>query len=176
MQWQRFGSILVAAAVAAAIAACGGSSAAGTTDGGRSAAFTRFAVCMRSHRVRNYPDALSAGPGGGVSPPSSPPGIDTSSPAFKGAWSACSKLLPTLSGHQSPSAQTIKQMLDFSKCMRAHGVTGFPDPSSVRLRPRAGYTTIRRGGVYLAIPATISSAAPAYQHARAACRFGPVFS
>jgi hypothetical protein len=169
---RRLWITLAAACGAVAIAACG-SSTNQSTGSSQSGSLVKFAVCIRSHGVPNFPDA-SSGPGGGVSV--IPGGINTSSPAFKGAWSACNKLLSGLGAHHPPSAQALEQMLKFSQCMRAHGVTGFPDPTTTPLAPRGGYTTIRRGGVYLAIPDTINPTSPTYQQAARACRFGPVFS
>jgi hypothetical protein len=67
-------------------------------------------------------------------------------------------------------------MLQFSRCMRAHGVTAFPDPTTTPVGLRSGYFTVRSGGVYLAIPDTIKRASPTYQQAARACRFGPGFS
>ena len=145
---------LGATGCAALIVACGSSKMPGGTSG-RSSSFVPFAACIRSHGVPNFPDPGS-GPGGGVE--IVPPGINTSAPAFKTAWSDCSKLLPVLGGHHPPSAQMVDQMLQFSRCMRAHGVTGFPDPTTTQLAPQSGYFTIRSGGVYLAIPETINRA------------------
>jgi hypothetical protein len=163
---------LAATGCAALIVACGSSRAPGGTSG-RSSSFVPFAACMRSHAVPNFPDPGS-GPGGGVE--IVPPGINTSAPAFETAWSDCSKLLPVSGAHHPPSAQMVDQMLQFSRCMRAHGVTGFPDPTTTQLTPQSGYFTIRSGGVYLAIPETINRVSPTYQQAARACRFGPGFS
>jgi hypothetical protein len=167
----------VAIMCAVAIAACGSVgklSSAATTSGGQSASLVSFAVCMRSHGVSSFPDS-SAGPGGGVSVV--PAGINQSAPAFKTAFSICSRLLPALGRHQQPTAQATAQMLKFSQCMRAHGVTGFPDPTETPPADFGDYSSVvRRGGVYLAVPSTINAASPAYKHAAAACRFGPVFS
>jgi hypothetical protein len=87
---------------------------------------TKFAACMRSHGVPNFPDPSSGGnitigPGSG---------IDPSSPKFRAAESTCQKLLPN-GGQPSPQeeAKAQQKMLDFSKCMRAHGVHDFPDPT-----------------------------------------------
>jgi hypothetical protein len=87
---------------------------------------TKFAACMRSHGVPNFPDPssggnITVGPGSG---------IDPSSPKFRAAESTCQKLLPN-GGQPSPQEQAKAQqkMLDFSKCMRAHGVHDFPDPT-----------------------------------------------
>lgn len=68
-------------------------------------------------------------------------------------------------------------MLKFSECMRTHGVSGFPDPTSTPPSDLGNYKlTVRRGGTYLAIPYTINTASPTYKQAAAACRFGPTFS
>jgi hypothetical protein len=63
-------------------------------------------------------------------------------------------------------------MLRISQCMRAHGVTGFPDPT---LRPASGpggfSEVIGRNGVFLEVPNTIAARSPAYQHAASVCGF-----
>jgi hypothetical protein len=168
-----------------AITACGGSSKPTASGRGRSTSLVNFAVCMRSHGVSNLPDPGASSNGGGVS--ILPGGINPSAPAFKTAWAACATLLPGLGAHHGPSAQATEQTLRFSECMRSHGVTGFPDPTAT---PPSGFdpmaatqsshreyrAVIRRGEAWLAIPATINTTSPTYQHAAAACRFGPKFS
>lgn len=52
-------------------------------------------------------------------------------------------------------SKSANAFLAFSECMRAHGVTNFPDPSS-------------RGGI--ALPAGMNPAAPSFRSAQAACR------
>jgi hypothetical protein len=65
-------------------------------------------------------------------------------------------------------------MLSTSECMRAHGVTGFPDPTTTPPSRISGYSqVIGRGGVFIAVPDTINPASPTYLHAAAGCRFGP---
>jgi hypothetical protein len=64
-------------------------------------------------------------------------------------------------------------MLGISECMRAHGVTGFPDPTTTPPASPSGYSqVIGRGGVFLAVPDTINTGSPVYRQAVAACRFG----
>lgn len=64
-------------------------------------------------------------------------------------------------------------MLAISTCMRAHGVTGFPDPTTSPPSSTNGYSQVTgRGGVFLAVPDTINPDSPAYRQAAAACRFG----
>lgn len=163
---------------AVAVAACGSSSDKPSrpsssqlkSDG------LKFATCMRSHGVPNFPDP-GAGSGGhgfriSITPNS---GINPFSPAFKAAQSACQKLLPGGGpGAQGPpSPQAKRQMLAISTCMRAHGVADFPDPTT-RPPSSGNYSNvIGRDGVFLAVPPTINVNSPAFKQAAAACHFGP---
>jgi hypothetical protein len=127
---------------------------------------------MRSHGVTNFPDPS---PGGGIQIGSSS-GIDPSSPAFRAAQSQCAKLMPGggPGAHGPPSEQAKQEMLALAECMRAHGVSGFPDPTlSAPANPGAFSIAMGRGGVFLAVPRTINPASPVFQSAARACRFGP---
>jgi len=172
--------VVVALACSAGIAACGSSHKAnGSGPGGQAAPGTSgvaFAACMRAHGVPHYPDpaADGAGPGGGVAV--FPAGVDTSTPAFKKASSSCGGLVAASGARHPADAQTTEETLKFSECMRAHGVTGFPDPTASPPPRLSGYSAVIRRGVYLAIPDTINMGAPTYRRAAAACRFGPAFS
>jgi hypothetical protein len=65
-------------------------------------------------------------------------------------------------------------MLALSECMRAHGVSGFPDPSvNPPSDPGAFSIAMGRGGVFLLVPRTIEPSSPLFQSAAKACRFGP---
>jgi hypothetical protein len=98
---------------------------------GNAADGEKFAACMRKHGVQNFPDPN----GQGVIAIHSGMGIDPGSPTFTAARSACEKLLPN-GGQPTPAeqAQRQQQMLAFSKCMRAHGLEDFPDPSNGGIR------------------------------------------
>jgi hypothetical protein len=96
-------------------------------------AAVRFAGCMRSHAVPNFPD--STAPGGGPKWNFNDiPGVNPSSPSFRSAYAACKHLLP----HGGPSAggQAQRQrqertgLLAFAACMRRRGAIRFPDPDS----------------------------------------------
>jgi len=125
---------------------------------------------MRSHGVPNLPDPGSEG---GIQ---LSPGIGPSSPAFRAAQAKCAKLMPggTSGGLRAPSAQDIKQVLALSKCMRAHGVSGFPDPTlgPPPSDPREFSIAIDRGGASLLVPKTIDVSSPAFKQAATTCRFG----
>jgi hypothetical protein len=97
----------------------------GTTDG------PKFSACMRKHGITSFPDPN----GQGLITIHSGMGIDPQSPAFQNARTACDKLLPN--GGQPTPAQAAamqRQMLQFSVCMRAHGIKDFPDPDKNGLR------------------------------------------
>jgi hypothetical protein len=91
----------------------------------------KFSECMRKNGVPNFPDPNSQG----VITIQSGMGIDPNSPAFSSARTTCDKLLPN-GGQPTPAqiAQQQKDLLEFSACMRAHGIKDFPDPSNGGLR------------------------------------------
>jgi hypothetical protein len=88
----------------------------------------KFAECMRSHGVREFPDPDASGTftietiANGTS-------IDTDSPAFTRAITACKDLEPAgfTGGTRSPEQQ--KAALKFAQCIRDNGVKDFPDPA-----------------------------------------------
>ncbi len=96
-------------------------------------------------------------------------------PAYKAAAKACVKLQPFPNpGSAHPSAQQIEVMTRIAVCMRAHGVSGFPDPTtSMPSHPNpAGYSILEfRGGVGWAVPSTINVSSPAFQAAAKTCGF-----
>lgn len=64
-------------------------------------------------------------------------------------------------------------MLTISECMRAHGLSGFPDPTTTPPSSPAGYSgVIGRNGVFFAIPTTIDIRSPAVSQAATACHLG----
>ena len=85
-----------------------------------------FSHCMRSHGVVNYPDPASSG----VLPKKSLQQLGVSSSRFQAATSACNHLLPNGGSGPNPAQvqQARAQGLQFSQCVRSHGVPHFPDP------------------------------------------------
>lgn len=155
------------------IAACGSSGKPQAVASGKGSPLA-FAQCMRAHGVTNFPDP-SAGAGGGGVKIQIGSGIDPLSPAFRSAQTACRKLLPgggPPGGHAS--AQARAQMLQTSECMRAHGISGFPDPTTTPPSSPAGNSAvIGRGGAFLVIPSAINMQSPAFRQAASGCGFGP---
>jgi hypothetical protein len=134
----------------------------------------KFAQCMRSHGVPNFPDPRASG--GGFRVQVGPgTGLNPQSPAFQSAQTSCKHLLPGGGpGSGAPSAQAHAQLLQISECMRQHGVSSFPDPQSGSPpSDPTGYSAIiGRGGYFLAIPSSIDINSPAFKQAATACRFG----
>jgi hypothetical protein len=135
-------SAIVLAPIALFAAACGSSShnSHSASSSGRHPspaqarqAAVRFAGCMRSHGVSNFPD--STAPGGGPKWNFDDiPGVNPSSPSFQAADTACRHLLPGGGPNAAVQAQRQRQeragLLAFAQCMRRHGLTRFPDPNS----------------------------------------------
>lgn len=160
---------LAAIACAVAIAACGSSSKAGSAAASSGAAQgIKFADCMRGTGVPSFPDPSGGGPG--VSFQGS--AINPASPAFQAAQQHCQKLLPGPVGRSSATAQQVAMMLHLSQCMRAHGVSGFPDPVSSPPSSPAGFTLVfGRPGAFIVVPNTIDTQSPVFKQAAKACQF-----
>lgn len=117
----------------------------------------KYASCMRTHGFPNFPDPNSAGKfmingANGINPVSS---------QYQDAHKACEKFLPN-GGQVSPgqSQKLTNASLQFAQCMRSHGITNFPDPTSkgsgspVLISPGSG----------------VDTNSPQYQRAMSACQ------
>jgi hypothetical protein len=75
---------------------------------------------------------------------------------------ACKKLQPKQQITTAEREAALKQLLQLSRCMRAHGITDFPDP------------TTKGGGVGLHLGANMDPDSPQFQAAQKACHMpGP---
>jgi hypothetical protein len=131
-------TIVATAGLALVVAACGGSSGShiaqlstSTTQSGSPSGSTydqalAYARCMHTHGVPLWPDPESSG--AFDKSKLSPRQLGVGSSQIGAAEQACRSLLPTYSVTQQ--AQVLAQALRFSRCMRAHGATDFPDPES----------------------------------------------
>jgi hypothetical protein len=154
-----------AAATAAAmvIAGCGSNSSSSSTAGGQPTqaqiqqtqqAAVRFADCMRSHGVSNFPDPS-------IDPRAFKESLDPTtahSPAFQPALSACQHLLPR-GGQQNqsppPGQAQIAAELAFARCLRGHGFPSFPDPSSTG---ELTHEMLANAGINIHQPAALQAA------------------
>jgi hypothetical protein len=92
-----------------------------------------YSQCMRSHGVPSFPDPQ---PNGGFliqggKGPNGSSGLDPQSSQFQAAEKTCRHLEPN-GGQISPQQkqQDLARLLKFAQCMRSHGVSNFPDPTT----------------------------------------------
>jgi len=124
-------SLLAAALACLALtaAACSSSASPGTGAGpaGGSAQHSELAYsrCMRAHGITGFPDPSAQG--GLQVNASQGSALDPHSPQFKAANSACKSLLPAPKA-ASPADRAAN--LRYAQCMRARGISDFPDPNA----------------------------------------------
>jgi hypothetical protein len=121
------------------ISACGSSAPAetgtgsGSRGGGGDPTATahekgvKFAECMRSNGASEFPDPGASGKLT-IDAIANSSSLDTSTPAFKQAISACKNLEPAGFMGSKRSSQQQDAALKFAQCIRANGVKDFPDP------------------------------------------------
>jgi hypothetical protein len=166
----RLALLLALIALVVAAAACGGSSGgAGVAQSGSPASASQtssshgstkkgplaFSQCMRAHGITNFPDPgrngaiqVQGGPSGGLDPNSS---------QFQAAQQACQSLI----GGKNTGplrGQHRDEALRFSRCMRAHGIKDFPDPSS------------QGNGIRIQAGGDLDPNSPLFQSAQQACQ------
>jgi hypothetical protein len=139
--WRWILSLGALVCLALVAAGCGGSSSPGSHVAQLSTSTTRtsppsrgsthdqavaYARCLRSHGVPLWPDPESSG--AFDKSKLTPHQLGVSSSQIGTVEKACRSLVPTYSATQQP--HVLAQALRFSRCMRAHGATNFPDPES----------------------------------------------
>jgi hypothetical protein len=148
--------LLAALAVCAiALAACG-SSFKPSSSASAGAQALKYADCMRAHGLLSFPDPGSSG----ALP-------NPFLPAFRSAEKACATLQPVglhLGGPAEPSAAELRAARAFAQCMRAHGLSQFPDP----LTSYGPGLTLGRGE-YFPLTSATEVQSPAFRHAAKAC-------
>jgi hypothetical protein len=105
------------------VASVSPSGSASSSPGAPRASMLAYARCMRAHGLTDFPDPgangnlqLNADQGSN---------LDPNSVAFKAADAACKSLLPA---PQAAPGGAKAQNLRYARCMRAHGISDFPDP------------------------------------------------
>jgi hypothetical protein len=143
-------SVVAVAAIPLLTAGCGGGShkTAATTP---QAELVAYSHCMRSHGVAGFPDPTSSG----VIPKNEIVPL-VGSPQFSVADKACGRFMPK-SGFGPPAGRAPAQRagaLSFARCMRSHGVTRFPDPTSQGELPVA---MVQAQGIDVHAPAVLQA-------------------
>jgi hypothetical protein len=159
---RRAGAGILATAlsgIAVLAAACAGGPAAGASSGAGQAPYQQalaYAQCMRSHGLPRFPDPDSQGQFQLTGPEVGP----FNSPQYLSADNACGHLLPKSAPmSQARKRENISQALKYSGCMRAHGITSFPDPVVSNGGAGVGFRVGR-----------IDQNSPQFQAAAQACR------
>jgi hypothetical protein len=158
---------LAAIGFAIVLAACGSSS---TKSSGSPAASSNqgvaFAECMRAHGLTNFPDP---GSGGGIQF-SQGSGINPQSPGFQTAQKACGHLLPGGGpGSIKPTEHQKELAIQDAQCMRAHGLSNFPDPTLTPPTPTGSELVFGRAGMFFVLGPGINPQSPAFESAAAKC-------
>lgn len=128
-RWRAGVIVLAVAGTALLATACGGGSAPAqhqnqnnqAQSGTRYQQAVAYAACIRKHGFPAFPDPTSQG----VFPNSG--GLNLSSSQFQAAATACKSLEP--SPDTERYQQGYRQLLKYSACMRAHGISDYPDPT-----------------------------------------------
>jgi hypothetical protein len=129
----RAGLAAAAAGIALLAAACGGTgtTGAGTSGGASYAKALAYVKCMRSHGFPDFPapDAQGSIPSAYISP--------GDQALAQKAGKACGSLSVPGEGSglsamqlQALQQQNLKNAVKAARCMRAHGIEGFPDPAA----------------------------------------------
>jgi hypothetical protein len=160
---------LFAAGVALLLGGCGSSNNDSTTGSGNRGSFQsfvaaayRYSACMRGHGVPSFPDPHVTADGAGKQAIGIHPVPKTvaASPQFRAALEACKGIMPGPEG-ESPKQRSeherarAQYLLAFAQCLRAHGVTGFPDPTA---QGQLTLEMIHAAGVDLQAPSVLPAA------------------
>lgn len=125
------------------------------------AAQLKYSQCMRSHGVHAFPDPYADG----GYPNNYMREINSNSTTYKDATKSCQSLSQAAGMAPWTAAQMEahqKLMLKIARCMRAHGITGFPDPDA------SGGFSLPTGA-----KSTIDFSSPQYARAAKACNGPP---
>lgn len=130
------GAVLVTALLAAGCGSSSSSTGATNTGGsGKTASPARYTTCMRSHGIPNYPEPDSSGQLPKITP-SNVQRYGVSMSQFNAAQTACGKFWPFQPPTAAQAQQELADYLKFARCMRGHGLPGFPDPTAQSDGPR----------------------------------------
>jgi hypothetical protein len=142
-------------------AGCGGNSSVPAASASQVATFNgaafRYSACMREHGVSDFPSPTMTDHNGQQVAFMNPSSAVIASPAYKIANKVCATILPPPITGPSALAQHERELhvLAFASCMRSHGVSNFPDPTS-----QGGALTtqiVTNAGVDLQSPAALSA-------------------
>ncbi len=121
---------------------------------------------MRSDGVPNFPDLSSSRMLIQASGQTlSVNGVSVDAPVFLAARAKCEKYIPHVHASPAQAAQQTRKGLQFSRCMRSHGVPNFPDPKVTTGTNGNAVADLRGAG--------LNFQSPAFKAAASACGGGP---
>jgi hypothetical protein len=167
---RRAGALAAAVAATMMLAvACSGSSTEMNTfaPGATYAQMLAFAKCMRSHGVAQFPDPDRQGNFNNATIQA----LDSNNSQDRNALLPCRSVLPnagtglTVEQIQQIQQQNVRDAVKGARCMRAHGITNFPDPAAT-----TGASGVNWGPVVSAMQAgKFSIGTASYEAALKAC-------
>lgn len=154
----RLVSSLVLTLLVTAVAGCGSSGPTGALGGRKTngvAAAYHYARCMRSHGLTGFPDPhVSVSPGHTSISMMAPASLGSLS-KVKAAQKACAGILPAPGSRSTQEGPGRTVLLAFARCLRSHGLSGFPDPGrDGQISPQM----ISAAGINLHTPVFLSAA------------------
>lgn len=82
-----------------------------------------FSKCMRDNGVENFPDPDE---NGGINLDADK--LDATPDEIEAAEQKCKKFMPNGGEPQKVDPKTLKQLREYSECMRDNGIENYPDP------------------------------------------------
>jgi hypothetical protein len=133
-----------------------------------------FARCMRTHGLPTFPDPTIGADGSYNF--SLPPGLDLRSAQSQAARQACQPLLSSGRRSQAQQQQATAGALAMAHCMRAHGITDYPDPNAqgdIRISTKPGSDLDPTNPRFKAANASCSRLMPSPQGGMTVSQGGP---
>jgi hypothetical protein len=127
-------AISVLAGITLLAAACGAGSrgsadVAASTSSGTYQRYVAYSRCMRTHGAPFWPDPSSQGGGGYRYPITAHVLAQEHGPSWNAVLNACAKEAPSqLPFTEAQLAAADSRLMTVTRCMRAHGYPGWPDP------------------------------------------------
>ena len=113
---------------------------------------------MRAHGLTGYPDPKQAGDQISITIDVTPgSNLNPHSPQYQAARNACKAFQPVGNLTAAQKAAANARALKYSQCMRAHGISSYPDPNG------QGTIVVQAGG-------GIDPRSPQFQNAQKACQ------
>ena len=93
----------------------------------------KYAACMRSHGVANFPEPKVTHTAGGTQVAIH--AVGPNSAQFNAASQACRGILPAPSNSElaqqaADQHRRAQDLVSFARCLRSHGISRFPDPNA----------------------------------------------